>query len=351
MEFYKTKAQRSGVQTILQTIKECRLISKRELQEVTGLSWGHISQVTNRFLEEGYIVVAENEMTAGRSRELLDINRNDNYFIGVDLNSQRVRAVVTDMKGRVICETRKEWDEAERETVLKNLFGVIDDFIDRFKDKRMIGIGFSVQGIVDIVNGISVSISSIKNWTDVPLKELAEERYGMDVAIAHDPDCVMKYECSCGVLKNSEAQNILTIIYTYGLGIGMSIMMNGQIYLGAQGRVGELDHTILNVNEDGWHNMLGQHIDKRDTDIDMKVLGDYIGRSIAMANSFLNPEIIVMHIVESDYREQIFETVQYNLKNYSYNRNVPLRLSALNKNEKAVGAALILVDREIDRIV
>ena len=59
MEFYKTLTQRSGIQTILQKIKEQGPISKRELQEVTGLSWGHISQVSKRFLEEGYIVVKE----------------------------------------------------------------------------------------------------------------------------------------------------------------------------------------------------------------------------------------------------------------------------------------------------
>ena len=351
MEFHQTSSQRSGVQMILQTIKDYGPISKRELQELTGLSWGHISQVTNRFLNEGYIVVEDQQLTAGRTRDLLDINREDNYFIGVDLNSKRVRAIVIDMKGRVVCETRKGWDKAEREVVLKTIFTVIDSFVNRFLNKRIIGIGFAVQGIVDVMNGISVAISSIHGWTNVPLKKLVEERYEVDVVIAHDPDCVMKYECNSGVLKNSEVQNAVTIIYTYGMGIGTSLMINGQIYLGAEGRVGELDHTILGVDKDGWHEMLGQHIAKCDSKIDMKELGDYIGRSVAMLNSFLNPEMIVMHMAEPDYREEIFEAVQYNLKYYSYNKDVVLKLSAFNKNVKAIGAALLLVDREIDQVM
>lgn len=351
MEFHKTLAQRSGVQTILQTIKEQGPISKRELQEVTGLSWGHVSQVTKRFLEEGYIVVEEQEMTAGRTRDLVDINRNDNYFIGVDLNSQRIRVVLTDMKGRVIYEVRETWDESEHEIVLGTIVKVIDRIMEQYSNKKISGIGFAVQGIVDVSEGVSVSISSIKNWNNVPLKNLMEERYGVDVVIAHDPDCLMKCECGCGVLKNSDVKDALAVNYNYGLGIGMSIMINGQIYLGAQGRAGELDHTILNVRDDGWHDMLGQHISKRDTDIDMQELSDYIGRSIAMVNSLLNPEIIVMHITEPDYQEMIFEAVQKYLKYYSYNKNVSLKLSSLDRNAKAIGAALILIDRQIDRVI
>ncbi len=351
MEFHKTLAQRSGVQTILQAIKEQGPISKRELQEVTGLSWGHVSQVTKRFLEEGYIVVKEQEMTAGRTRDLVDINRNDNYFIGVDLNSQRIRVVLTDMKGRVIYRVRETWDESERDVVLETIIKVIDRIIIQYCDKKIIGIGFAVQGIVDIMEGVSISISSIKNWNNVPLKQLMEERYRVDVVLAHDPDCLMKCECNFGVLQKSDVKDVLAVNYNYGLGMGMSIMINGQIYLGAQGRAGELDHTILNVQEDGWHDMLGQHINKRDTEIDMQELSNYIGRSIAMVNSLLNPEIIVMHIAEPDYQELIFETVQKYLQHYSYNKNVSLKQSALDRNAKAIGAALILIDRQIDRIV
>ena len=61
MEFHKTLAERSGIQVILQTIKEHGPVSKRELQQMTGFSWAHISQVTSRLMEEGYIVT-------GRSR-------------------------------------------------------------------------------------------------------------------------------------------------------------------------------------------------------------------------------------------------------------------------------------------
>ena len=351
MEFYKTLTQRSGIQTILQKIKEQGPISKRELQEVTGLSWGHVSQVSKRFLEEGYIVVKEQELTAGRTRDLLDINPDDNYIIGIDLNSQRMRIVLVDMKGRVVYQNRMIWTKQEKDIVLNTIFHEVDCIMHQYCEKKILGIGFAVQGIVDILGGVSVSISSIENWVQVPLKDIMTERYGINVILAHDPDCLMKSECSFGILKNSDIQNAITVNYNYGLGVGMSIMIHGHIYVGAQGKAGELGHAIFNVREDGWHDMLAQYISKRDDEIDMQVLGSYIGRSVAMVNSFLNPEVIIVHIAEPDYKEVIFESIKDYLKGYSYNRDVKLKLSTLDRNVKAIGATLMVIDEWIDKII
>ena len=351
MEFYKTLTQRSGIQTILQKIKEQGPISKRELQEVTGLSWGHVSQVSKRFLEEGYIVVKEQELTAGRTRDLLDINPDDYYFIGIDLNSQRMRIVLADMKGRVIYKNRVTWLKQEKDIVLSMLFQEIDCVVEQYSEKQILGIGFAVQGIVDVLEGVSIEIGGIKNWNQIPLKAIMAERYGIDIVLAHDPDCLMKSEFGFGALKNSDVQDAIAVNYNYGLGVGMSIMIQGHIYLGSQSKAGELGYAILNVREDGWHDMLAQYISKRDDEIDMQVLGSYIGRSVAMVNSFLNPEVIIVHIAEPDYKEVIFESIKDYLKGYSYNRDVKLKLSTLDRNVKAIGATLMVIDEWIDKII
>lgn len=351
MEFYKTPEQRNGVQLILQTIKDYGPLSKREIQEKTELSWGHISQVTKRFLAEGYIVVNEKEMTAGRSRELLDINGRNNYFIGIDFNHNRIRAVLTDMKGRVIEGVRYGWDVYERDVVLDTIYNVLDDLIQRYQDKTIKGMCFAVQGVVDVSNGVSRRIDKIKDWRDIPLKELMENRYGIETVVAHDPDCLMKYEYYFGTLKNRGVKEVVLIDYSYGLAIGMSIMINGQIYIGHQGIAGEIGYMLLNEQKDGKERLLEQYAGKKDDEIDMNQLIQYLGRSIASVNSLFNPEVLVMHMQESDYQQEIVDMVKEYLEKYSYNKDVELHISRMNKNAKALGAAVILFDREIDRVV
>lgn len=350
MGFYKPLIQRSGIQIILQTIKDYGPISKRELQECTGLSWGHVSQVTKRFLEEKYIVVCDKEMTAGRAREVLDVNHTDNYFIGADLNSQRVRIVLIDMKGRVVDEMRKGWEEYEYENVLKTIFCALDEIISKFKEKKIYGIGFAVQGVVDVSKGISVRIDKIKNWKNVHLKKLVEDRYHIKTIIAHDPDCLMKCECHLGVLKKSQVNDAVLIHYHYGVGVGMSMMINGQIYIGDQGMAGEIGYTIMNAPKDGSLEMLAHYADKSDAEKDISSFIDYFGRSVAIVNSLFNPGIVVLCIIEDFYREEIIRSVENYLRKYSCNNQVRLEVSRLNKNAKALGAALIVIDEKIDSI-
>ncbi len=350
MGFYQTITQRSGIQIILQTIKDYGPISKRELQERTGLSVGHISQVTRRFLEEERIVVCETEVTGGRNRELLDINRNGDYFIGVDLNSKRVRAVLVDMKGRVLHEQRLGWEDSEKEAVLQILFTVLDEIFAKYPKEKIHGIGFAVQGVVDVTKGVSVRIDRIRNWKDVQLKTIVEERYQVRTMIAHDPDCLMKCEYNFGTLKDANATDAILVHYHYGIGIGLSIMINGQIYIGHKGMAGEVGYTIMDVDPQGKPNMLGYYGDKKAEDVDMDLLADYLGRSIAIVNSLYDPEIIVLCLTEGNYRDKITKSVQQYLENYSCDNHVSLKISHLNRNAKALGAALFAVDEEINSI-
>lgn len=350
MGFYQTITQRSGIQIILQTIKDYGPISKRELQERTGLSVGHISQVTRRFLEEEKIVVCETEVTGGRNRELLDINRKGDYFIGIDLNSRRARAVLVDMKGRVLYEQRQAWDINEKETVLQTLFALLDEIFAQYPREKIHGIGFAVQGVVDAANGISVRIDKIQNWKDVQLQEIMEERYHVRTMIAHDPDCLMKCECNFGVLKEANATDAILVHYHYGIGVGLSVMINGQIYIGHKGMAGEVGYTIMNVDQQGKPDMLGYYGDKKDGEVDMDMMADYLGRSIAIVNSLYDPEIIVLCLIEEEYREKIVTSAQRYLQGYSCDNHVTLKMSHLNRNAKALGAALFAVDEEINSI-
>lgn len=349
MGIYQELAQRSSIQQILQTVKDFGPISKRELQERTGLSWSYISQVTKRFLEQEYIVVCGKEMTAGRAREVLDINQADHYFIGADLNYQRVRIVLTDMKGCIVHEMRRSWTELEYQCVIDTVFSALDDVLKAYSHKHIYGIGFAVQGVVDVANGISVRIDKIQNWKNVRLKRLVEQRYHIPTVIAHDPDCMMKCECHLGVLSKTQTDDVVLIHYHHKVGIGMSIMINGQIYIGSNGMAGEIGYTILDkVN--GTPKMLGHFADKADTEEDVSTIIDCFGRSVATVNSLFNPSVVVLCITEDIYRERIIQSVSHYLHHYSCNDKVRLEVSKLNKNAKALGAALIAIDKKISTI-
>lgn len=351
MEFQKTLVRRSGIQVMFQSIKEYGPISKRELQAMTRFSWSRISEVTNQLLTEGYIVAGEKQVTAGRTADKLEINMDDNYCIGVDISSQNLLVLVTDMKGRVIEDFECRWERWNQKQVLDKLFEILDKAVEKYSDKHIRGIGFAIQGVVDISGGVSVYIEGIEGWENIPLKAMMEERYHLNTVLAHDPDCLMKCEQSCGILHEKPSENVLLVHYNAGVGIGMSIMANGQLYLGHNGRAGEIGCTILNVGSAKPNIQLKQYTNGNEKAEAAEQLCDYIAGSVAIANSLFNPERIILHTVGCPYWEQLYRHIGKQLQENSYNKEVKLQLSSLKRDAKAKGAALIVIDTIIDSLI
>lgn len=368
----------NSLQLLFQRIKESSPISKQELRDDTGLSWAVVSSSVNKLVDTGYVVPYGKQQTqgAGRKADEYDVNSQKNYFIGIDLNDMGILCVVTDMKGRVVKQCEKEFATREKEYVLEQLYDVIDRFFEEFQNNQILGIGVAVQGVVDLIDGKSVYISKIKGWNDVPLKKLFEERYGVETSILHDPDCLMKTESVFGCLRGSDVADAIMVFISHRTGVGMSIMINGQIYHGVHGKSGELGYMIVTDSREGAGRLLEEHVTKSGILRDYKSansgeeityhdfvarlksgdelcksvytqLGEYLGFAISSAGNILNPELIVVHASSCDCPELLYETICDFVTRNTYDKTVELRLSGLGRSAIAIGSALTAIEKAI----
>lgn len=373
--------EKSYMLTLLETIQKNAPVSKRQLQDITGFSWGLTSRLTNELADNGYIVSARKvDSGVGRRPDEFDINPYANYFIGVDFSSARAMVAVTDMKGCVVDRYQLVWKEREKESVLQQLFELLDIVVEKYEDNRILGIGFAAQGVVNVEKGISVYIGGLKNWHDVPFKAMVEERYGVKGSVAHDPDCLMQCERTFGLLKGSDIEDVVMLHFTQGVSIGMSVFLNGKFYLGHHEKAGEVGHTILGKLPDGRYDFMDNHVNKGNIEKDYRQLapeqeplsykeiverakeGDevckkvfehiyhYIAQSTAIVNSILNPELIVINTVGCENQDLLMDTVEEYLRTVSYDKSVKLKLSRLGEEAKAVGAALMNIENVISEM-
>ncbi len=370
--------QMSNQQLLLQKIKEKSPITKRELQNITGFSWGLISREVNALVDTGYIVSdCRKSIGAGRKAEEYDINNDQNYFIGIDFNYKGILVVVTDMKGRIVEQSEKEFAVVERECVLQTMFEMLDAFFEKFHDRMIMGIGIATQGVVNRVKGVSVFTTKIKDWNNVPLKQILEARYHVSVSVEHDPDCIMKTESAFGHLNRSDVTEAIVVSVDYSVGVGMSIMINGEVYHGFHGKAAEIGYTIVNNQIEGPGKYLEDHMTKvhivqdyreltksteeityreiveRAENGDLvcinlfEKLGEYIGRAICSASNFLNPEMIVIHAPTCDFQEMLFNTASDFVAKNTYDKSVKIKFSKLGKEARAIGGALIAIEKAI----
>jgi glucokinase len=102
-------------------------------------------------------------------------------------------------------------------------------------DTERIGIG--VPSVVDVKKGIVYDTQNIPSWVEVPLKERLEARFGVPVAVNNDANCF-----AMGVYGTypADAKPETLVVVTLGTGVGMGIVIDGQLFCGANCGAGEL---------------------------------------------------------------------------------------------------------------
>ncbi len=103
------------------------------------------------------------------------------------------------------------------------------------------GIGVAVPGLVDAAAGKVLTAGNLAGWVDVPQCDLAETRLGVPVVIEHDANVAALGERWRGAARDLESFAFVAL----GTGIGVGLVLNGQLYRGAHHAAGELGDLVV----------------------------------------------------------------------------------------------------------
>lgn len=206
---------------VLDLIREKGSVTRKEIQNETGLSWGGASQIITQLTMKNLIVNTKNSEigVSGRKPELLSLNTEDNFVIGIDINMSGIYAVVTNLCGDVMDYADTDMNFSNRDELIEGVVSFIGELIKNSPRKSFMAIGVSMQGRVDEKNGISRSFEGMNDWEDVPLRDILTEKFSIPVNVAHDPDCLLTSATSGG--------DAMLIRIDYG--IGMAVMKDGNL--------------------------------------------------------------------------------------------------------------------------
>lgn len=225
-----------NVADVFSLIKNRGAMTRKHIAERLGISWGAVSTITSKLIEEGYIIErkAEGFGTAGRIPSYLEVNRSRHFAIGLDVNDMGLYAVLVDLTGEVIEEYHTESFLESREALLEGIYSLLDSVVDSLGDRHLICIGVAMQGIVNASAGISVRIPGRDDWENIPISELLSERYSVPTVVEHDPNCIL-FAARRGKIKD-------TLLVRVDHGIGMALMLGGRII--DKPGIFELGHTV-----------------------------------------------------------------------------------------------------------
>ena len=142
-------------------------------------------------------------------------------------------------------EKAMDLEKTDVQTGLKAITELISASVEESgADKDIIGIGITVPGPVDRLEGVVLRIINADHWTGIPLKSIVEEKLSVNTRIENDNNgLALLYKWT---EMPEEKSNIVHISIINGIGSG--VIVNGALYQGSHNIAGEIGHISVAPN-------------------------------------------------------------------------------------------------------
>lgn len=226
---------------ILSKIIEHNGISRANLSKLTGLNKATISVQVADLLEEELLIEGQQEHTnLGRRPIILTLNRQAGFALGIDLDRDQVVFTLSDLLGYPIQTETIVLQTNDYQEILHLLIKQINIFKSYCQESAygIIGVVVGIHGIVSNEEIIDY-IPQLK-WRKKNLKSDLERGSAVPVYIENNANLSAFAE---RVYRYNQSDNLLSITMQTGIGLGM--MMNGNLLKGYNGYAGEMGHMIV----------------------------------------------------------------------------------------------------------
>ncbi|MFG6150297.1 ROK family transcriptional regulator [Halobacillus sp. B23F22_1] len=229
---------------ILETILNYGPISRAEIANKIRLNKGTVSsQVAELLHEELIYEKGPGKSNGGRRPLMLLFNQKAGYSIGIDIGVNYILGIRTDLQGTICEEVSVRFQNLSLDHMMNTLYEVIDNLIasSPYSKYHIVGIGIGVPGAVNKEGKILLAPNL--GWQNVHLKQLVEEKYNFPVLIENEANAGAYGEKT---FSHNQEKDIIYV--SAGVGIGVGLILNGELYRGANGFSGEFGHMTIEGN-------------------------------------------------------------------------------------------------------
>jgi glucokinase-like ROK family protein len=223
-----------------------KALSCAELSDLFDKSIPSIAKAVNELIDEGFVVEQGYAPSSGGRRPLLYSIKPDALFIlAVAMDQLSTRIQLLDLFNHpvadaVLLDLKLLNNPEALSTLVKNINNYITD-APVAKDK-IAGIGIGMPGFVNVIEGINYTYLDADGRS---LTGYLSDQTGLPVYIDNDSSLIALAEQKFGIAKNQKDVMVINL----GWGIGLGMIVNGEIFRGHNGFAGELSHIPL--SEDG----------------------------------------------------------------------------------------------------
>ena len=354
---------------VIEKLVELRETSRIELARLTTLNKATVSSIIQDLMDKEIVIETDKTVkTSGRSAKVVALNKYAGRIIAIELQPEAIYGVITDLYGDIVYEIHRPIADPNFRPYLDELLIGIDELKSNTRDTTygILGIGIGIYGVIDKES--KIKFAPFNSWKDIELKKIIEDYTGIDTYIENEANISALGEN----IAYPTQHNIISL--NIGIGVGMGIIINDELYTGSDGFAGEIGHTILHPNGrkcvcgnkgcletyirdsaiiENYKELTGEEINlleftnryKRKCPYAMQIYSEFIKNvSITINNisTMLNPKAIVINSVLVENISESISVIKNNLHSQIMNLDI-LALSKYRSKINVLGLTHVLI--------
>jgi predicted NBD/HSP70 family sugar kinase len=229
---------------MLNLVRKHQPLSRADLMRHSGLQRSTVSVITEqliseRWLREGAIGPA----LRGRRPTFLHLNEDRAGIFGINVQPGTTDVALANLSGRFLAQESISTPSSP-EKFVSQISQRIGDMRKEHPQMACEEIGVSLPGRVDLSSQKFVFAPNL-GWREIDLRSQLEAATGLSVSLENAANACALSEFWFGQ-HAEEVQNLVVVTVSEGIGVGM--ILNGQLVRGTSGLAGEFGHVAINEN-------------------------------------------------------------------------------------------------------
>ena len=194
----------------------------------------------NMVLEMGFAA-----STGGRRALTFALQKNVIYVVSVAMDQFVTKIAIMDMQNNVVSPIEKIVLPLTANPEALNLLTekIIEVIASSgIAKEKFVGVGVGMPGFINVKEGINYSFLKLPNHKSIT-KHLGT-KIGLPIFIDNDSSLIALAELRFGEARNEKNAMVINI----GWGVGLGLILNGELYRGHEGFAGEFSHIPLFLN-------------------------------------------------------------------------------------------------------
>lgn len=224
----------------LNIIRRSQPMSRADLARRSGMQRSTVSAIVGQLIGEGWVTEgASGPPARGRRPRLLHLNVERAGIVAVDLRPELTQVALAGVDARFIMQS--SWATPSSPVAFARMLArTVESFRTTHRDIVCEGVGVSLPGRVN--ESGQLMFAPNLGWGEVNLGELLEREVGLPIAMENAASACALAELWFG-RHPENVRNLVAVTVSEGIGVGL--LLNGQLVHGGAAMAGEFGHVAL----------------------------------------------------------------------------------------------------------